>query len=214
MASAEDESKKQADPQAPSSRRHFLWVAITLGVVLVTAGIASVAKSLFEPSTAQPGPPPSGTKTVPKTVTSTVASIASLAYALTVRSPGYTMGWKSFVKAALIPTLIVGPIFIGLMTSFDMTQIFSMVIAMSTDILLSFQLVRAITVGWWFVMLAVFVLWFKARGSHHAFLFQQGIGLVFILSTTFLFNYPIYLLLGTAGVLLLSFPLRKTEPEA
>ena len=73
MASAEDDSKKQAGSRAPSSRRHFLRVAITLGVVFVTAGIASVAKRLFEPSTAQPGPPPSGTKTVTKTVTSTVA---------------------------------------------------------------------------------------------------------------------------------------------
>ena len=48
-------------------------VAMTLGVVFVTAGIASVAKSLFAPSTAPPAPPPSGsTKTVTKTVISTV----------------------------------------------------------------------------------------------------------------------------------------------
>ena len=143
-----------------------------------------------------------------------VASVAALVYAITVRSPGYKMGLRRFVIAALVPTLMVWPILIGLFMSFDMTQIFSMVIAMSTDIVLSFQLVRVITVGWWFVMMAVFVLWFKGRGSRDGFLFQQGIGLVFILSTTFLFNYPNYLLLGTAGVLLLSYPLRRAETQS
>jgi hypothetical protein len=142
------------------------------------------------------------------------ASVAAFVYSLTVRSPGYRMGLRSFAKAALIPTLIVWPILIGLFMSYDMTQIFSMVIAMSTDILLDFQLVRVITVGWWFVMMAVFVLWFKGRGSHDGFLIQQGIGLVLILSTTFLFNYPTYLLLGTAGVLLLTYPLRRADAPA
>lgn len=138
-----------------------------------------------------------------------VASVAALVYALTARSPGYRMGVKGFAKAAALPTLLVVPIFVGLMESFFMTQIMSMVIAMSTDIILDFQLVRVVTVGWWFVMVAVFVLWFKGRGSHDGFLIQQGIGLVFILSMTFLFSYPNYLLLGTAGVLLLSYPLRR-----
>jgi hypothetical protein len=138
-----------------------------------------------------------------------LASVAAFVYALTVRSPGYKMGLRRFAKAALIPTIIVVPILFGLMESFMMTQIFSMVIAMSTDIILDFQLVRVVTVGWWFVMMAVVVLWFKGRGSHDGFLFQQGVGLVFILSTTFLFNYPNYLLLGTAGALLLCYPLRK-----
>lgn len=138
-----------------------------------------------------------------------VASIAALAYALTVRSPGYRVGVRRFAMASVLPTLLVVPIFVGLMESFFMTQIMSMVIAMSTDIILDFQLVRVVTIGWWFVMTAVFVLWFKGRGSHNGFLIQQGIGLVFILSMTFLFSYPNYLLLGTAGVLLLSYPLRR-----
>jgi hypothetical protein len=140
-----------------------------------------------------------------------VTSVAALVYAVTARSPGYKMGLRSFAKAALLPTLLVLPILVGLMESFLMTQIMSMVIAMSTDILLDFQLVRVITVGWWFVMVAVFVLWFKGRGSHDWFLVQQGIGLVFILSMTFLFSYPTYLLLGTAGVLLLMYPLRRAD---
>ncbi len=138
-----------------------------------------------------------------------LASVAAFIYAVTTASPGYKMGVKRFAMAVLIPTLLVVPMFIGLMESFEMTQIFSMVIAMSTDILLDFQLVRVVTIGWWFVMAAIFVLWFKGRGSHDWFLFQQGIGLTFILSTTFLFNYPNYLLLATAGVLLLSYPLVK-----
>ncbi len=71
-----DKSVKSSstDPENDKQRRHFLMVAMTLGAVFVTAGIASVAKSLFAPSTAPPPPPPSGsTKTVTKTVTSTVS---------------------------------------------------------------------------------------------------------------------------------------------
>ncbi len=138
-----------------------------------------------------------------------VASVAAFVYSMTVSTFDYKMGLRRFAKAALIPTLIVWPILIGLFMSYDMTQIFSMVIAMSTDIILDFQLVRVVTVGWWFVMMAVFVLWFKGRGSGNRFLIQQGVGLVFILSTTFLFNYPSYLLLGTAGALLFCYPLTK-----
>jgi hypothetical protein len=142
-----------------------------------------------------------------------VASVAAFVYSMTVRTLDYKMGLRRFAKAALIPTLVVWPILIGLFMSYDMTQIFSMVIAMSTDIILDFQLVRVITVGWWFVMMAVFVLWFKGRGSGNWFLIQQGVGLVFILSTTFLFNYPSYLLLGTAGALLICYPLIKRSEE-
>jgi hypothetical protein len=142
------------------------------------------------------------------------ASVAAFVYAMTARTPGYRMGVRGFAMAALLPTLLAIPILIGLMESFLMTQIMSMVIAMSTDIILDFQLVRVVTVGWWFVMMAIFVLWFKARGSHDMFFLQQGLGLTFILSMTLLFNYPNYLLLGTAGVLLICYPLRKKEQEA
>ena len=81
MASKDDGSSKGGTaeggasiPKKDNPRRHFLMVAMTLGAVFVTAGIASVAKSLFAPSTAQPpAPPPKGsTKTVTKTVTTTV----------------------------------------------------------------------------------------------------------------------------------------------
>ncbi len=82
MASNDDSPKKGENtqgsgtpgPEKSNPRRHFLMVAMTLGAVFVTAGIASVAKSLFAPSTAPPAPPPvsGSTKTVTKTVTSTV----------------------------------------------------------------------------------------------------------------------------------------------
>lgn len=140
-----------------------------------------------------------------------VTSVAALGFATTTRSPGYTMGVRRFVKAILLPSLLVIPMLVGLLDSYFMTQIMSMVIAMSTDILVNYNLVAALTAGWWFLMAAVFVLWFKGRGSHNWFLIQQGIGLVFLLSTTFLFGYPNYLLLGTAGVLLICFPLTNRQ---
>ncbi|HEX4922112.1 MAG TPA: hypothetical protein VFV92_15410, partial [Candidatus Bathyarchaeia archaeon] len=40
---------------------------------------------------------------------------------------------------------------------------------------------------------------------------QEGIGLLLIMSTTFLFSYPYYLMLGVVGVLFLSHPLAHAE---
>jgi hypothetical protein len=139
-----------------------------------------------------------------------VAVIAALAYALVAPSPGFKMSVWNFAKAAVLPTLLVVPVLVGLMESFFMVQIFSLVIAMSTDITLSFELVRAIVFFWWVLLVAIALLLLKARASRDGFLLQQGIGLILILSTTFLFNYPNYLLLGTTGVLLIVFPLKDT----
>lgn len=66
-----------------------------------------------------------------------------------------------------------------------MVQIFSLVIAMSTDIALSFDLVRAIVFFWWVLLVAIVLLLLKGRTSHNSFLIQHGIGLILILSTTF-----------------------------
>ena len=142
-----------------------------------------------------------------------LAAVVALVYALVTPSPGFRMGVRSFAEAAVLPTLLVGPILYGLMESYFMVQIFSLVIAMSTDITLSFEFVRAIVFFWWVLLVAIVLLLLKGRASRDRFLLQQGIGLVLILSTTFLFNYPNYLLLGTAGVLLVTLPLRsKQEP--
>jgi hypothetical protein len=145
------------------------------------------------------------------------ASLAAFAYALLVApSAGFKANAINFAKAAVVPTLLVFPFLYGLMQSFLMTQIFSLVIAMSTDIALDFNMVRVITVFWWFLLTSIILLFLKGRRSGDKFLLQQGMGLVLILSTTFLFNYPNYLLLGTTGVLLLSYPLlgRNTSTNA
>lgn len=136
---------------------------------------------------------------------------AALAYALVAPCPGFKMSVWNFTKAAILPTLLVGPFLYGLMESYFMVQIFSLVIAMSTDITLSFEMVRAIFFFWWVLLVAIALLFLKGRTSHDRFLLQQGIGLILILSTTFLFNYPNYLLLGTTGVLLIAYPLRTTQ---
>ncbi len=134
-------------------------------------------------------------------------AIAAFAYALTVKSPSFRINARNFVKAVVLPTVLVAPVLYGLIQSFLMVQIFSLVIAMSTDIVLSIDMVRAIVFFSWFLLVAVVVLFLKGRSSGDRFLIQQGIGLVLILSTTFLFNYPNYLLLGTGGILLISYPL-------
>jgi hypothetical protein len=141
-----------------------------------------------------------------------LAAVAALAYALVAPSAGFKMTAWNFAKAAVLPTLLVGPIMYGLMESYFMVQIFSLVIAMSTDITLSFELVRAIVFFWWVLLVAIALLLLKGRISHDRLLLQQGIGLILILSTTFLFNYPNYLLLGTTGLLFVTYHLRST-PE-
>lgn len=134
-------------------------------------------------------------------------AIAALAYAFVVPSSGFKMNIWNFTKAAALPTLIVGPILYGLMQSYFVVQIFSLVIAMSTDITLSFELVRVIAFLWWVLLVAIALLFLKGRASKNRFVIQQGIGLILILSTTLLFNYPNYLLLGTTGILLITYPL-------
>ncbi len=136
-------------------------------------------------------------------------SVAAFAYALATPAANFKMTAFTFLKVAIIPSLLVFPMLYGLMESFFMTQLFGLVIAMSTDIILSFNMVRVIFLASWFLLTAVSLLWWKGRKSGDWFLFQQGIGLILILSTTFLFNYPNYLLLGTTGALLVCYPLTK-----
>jgi hypothetical protein len=53
-----------------------------------------------------------------------------------------------------------------------MVQIFSLVIAMSTDITLSFELVRASVFFWWVLLVAIVLLLLKGRASRNRFLLQ------------------------------------------
>ena len=72
----EDDSKAASKED---SRRRFLRLSLAAGLVLAVGGIASVAKSLFNPPTPEPGPPAPSTQTVTETVTvgSTGASSTS-----------------------------------------------------------------------------------------------------------------------------------------
>jgi hypothetical protein len=142
-----------------------------------------------------------------------VASAMSFIYAIAVMGPGFRLKSWGFIISLALPTFLVAPILYGLMESFFMGQIFSLVVAMSTDITLSYEQLRLLIFFWWFLLAAVLVLLFKGRASGNAFLVQSAIGLVLILSTSFLFNYPPYLLLGTVGVLLLAYPLVGKSPE-
>jgi len=111
--------------------------------------------------------------------------------------------------ALLVPSIAVLPVLFGLMESYMMTQIINMVIAMSTDILLDFQMVWLIVTASWFLLMGVSLLLLKGYRMRDHFLAQQGVGLIMILSASFLFNYPNYLLLTTTGVLLLAVPMIK-----
>ena len=51
----------------------------------------------------------------------------------------------------------------------------------------------------------------KEYYSANKVLRQEAVGLVLIMGTAFLFNYPYYLMLGTAGVLLLCYPLNESR---
>jgi len=85
-------------------------------------------------------------------------------------------------------------------------QIFAMVIAMSSDFVLSHDMLKLLLVLWWFFLTAVFLLVLKGRGSSNNSLHVESIGLALIMNTTLLFNYPYYLMLGLTGILLLCQP--------
>ncbi len=136
------------------------------------------------------------------------AFLAFLA-AITASADGFRWRMRNIVLAIGLPALVVGSILYGLLSSFFMGQIFSLVIAMSTDIVLSYTLVRAIVFFWGFLLAAFAIFTLKGLKTGDRFRVQQGIGLMLLLSTSFLFNYPAYLLLGTAGVLLLTRRLER-----
>jgi hypothetical protein len=141
-----------------------------------------------------------------------VTALAAFVYALLAPSPQFTLDYRNFAKAALLPTLLVVPIIYGMIRSFFVTQILGMVVAMSTDFALSHDLLKALVIVWWFFLTAILVLFLKGHRSTNEFLQQEAIGLVLIMSTTLLFNYPYYLMLGIAGVFLVCYPLETNTP--
>ncbi len=128
-------------------------------------------------------------------------------HALSAPSPGFKLNSRNFAVAATLPTLLVVPMLYGVFSSFFLAQILAMVVAMSTDFVLSHDMLKAIVILSWFLLVAIFVLLIKGHYSRNKVLGQQGIGLILIMSTTFLFNYPYYLMLGTTGMLFLCYPL-------
>jgi len=137
--------------------------------------------------------------------------IVAFAYALQAPAPGFTLGYRNFVKATILPTILVVPTFYAMLSSFFVTQILALVVAMSTDFVLSHTLIEAFVLLWWFFLTAVLLLFVKGHHSANKVLRQEAVGLVLIMSTTFLFNYPYYLMLGSAGVLLLCYPLNRSR---
>ncbi len=142
-----------------------------------------------------------------------VTCVGAFVYALSVRTPGKGDGVKFHAKLLVLPTLAVMPFLYGLTQSYFMTQIFAMVVAMSTDIVLSFNLVRMAFLSSWFLLSAVVLLVVKGKRMQNSSLIQQGMGLILILSASFLFNYANYVLLDTAGVLLITLPLVNGPTE-
>jgi arsenite oxidase small subunit len=58
----------KAGKDGDESRRRFLKLSVSVGLVLAVLGITSVAQSLFSPASPEPGPPPPATETVTQTV--------------------------------------------------------------------------------------------------------------------------------------------------
>ncbi|MBZ5707235.1 MAG: hypothetical protein LAN63_17955 [Acidobacteriia bacterium] len=136
--------------------------------------------------------------------------IMTFLYALQVPARGFTLRYRDFAKAAILPTIIVAPTLYEMMSSFFVLQILSLVVAMSTDFVLSHTLLEALVLLYWFFLTAVLLIFLKGHYATSRMLKQEAVGLVLIMSTTFLFNYPYYLMLGTAGVFLLCYSLSRT----
>ena len=140
-------------------------------------------------------------------------AVLAFGYALTASHGGLKLSRRMLAVALVVPSVLVLPVLFGLTQSYMMTQIINMVIAMSTDIILDFSMVWLIVTAAWFLLMGVALLLLKGYRFRDFFLAQQGIGLIMILSASFLFNYPNYLLLTTTGVLLLAVPLVKRSGD-
>ena len=91
--------------------------------------------------------------------------IVAFAYVLQAPAPGFTLGYRNFVKATILPTILVVPTFYAMLSSFFVTQILALVVAMSTDFVLSHTLIEAFVLLWWFFLTAVLLLFLK---GHHS----------------------------------------------
>jgi hypothetical protein len=134
-------------------------------------------------------------------------TLAAFAYAVQAPSPGFGLGPRNVLKVTFLPTLLVAPMLYEFLRSFFAVQIFGLVLTMSTDIAISHELIDTLVVVFWFLLTAVLLLLLKGRHSSDRMLVQQGMGLVLLMSTTMLFNYPFYLMLGLAGAVLLCYPI-------
>ncbi len=140
-------------------------------------------------------------------------TLAAFAYAVQAPSPGFGFGPRNVIKVSFLPTILVAPVLYEFVRSFFAVQIFGLVLTMSTDITVSHDLIKAIVLVFWFLLTAVFLLILKGRHASNRMLVQQGMGLVLLMSTTMLFNYPFYLMLGIAGALLLCYPITLSSNE-
>jgi hypothetical protein len=140
-------------------------------------------------------------------------TLAAFAYAVQAPSPGFGLGPRNILKATILPTVLVAPLLYEFLKSFFAVQIFGLVLTMSTDIAISHDLIDTLVVVFWFLLTAVLLLLLKGRHSSDKMLVQQGMGLVLLMSTTMLFNYPFYLMLGIAGAILLCHPIIGTHEE-
>jgi hypothetical protein len=140
-------------------------------------------------------------------------TLAAFAYAVQAPSPGFGLNPRNLLKVTVLPTLLVAPMLYEFLRSFFAVQIFGLVLTMSTDIAISHELIDTLVVVFWFLLTAVLLLLLKGRHSSDRVLVQQGMGLVLLMSTTMLFNYPFYLMLGLAGAVLLCHPIVGTHEE-
>ncbi len=191
----------KAGPANVPERAFVLTLALTFslifyyraGVLIGSAGLASLPFQLAAYTGA--------------VALSMATCVAAFWHALSAPGLKEPHRFRSLLKTLALPTLIVIPFLYGLTQSYFMTQIFSMVIAMSTDISLSFNMVRLAILSSWFLLSAVMLLVVKGRATRNTLLIQEGLGLVMILSASFLFNYANYVLLSGAGVVLITVPL-------
>lgn len=89
MASVPDGDRRQEESTPPeagaekaeneknSPRRQFLKLSLALGLLLAVGGVASVARSLFSPSSPEPAPPTASSQTVTETVTASSGGASS-----------------------------------------------------------------------------------------------------------------------------------------
>jgi len=130
-------------------------------------------------------------------------------YSLSVPCKNFKMNRRTFSKTALIPTLIIGPLLLGTIFYFRLTQYLAMLMVEILGFVFSRVEVIFFILSVWFLFTGILVLKEKSRLSEASYLSRESMAFATMFLGGFIFGFVYYFFIGVVGALLLSVPLKR-----